>query len=52
MKEAGIGEQDLMMLMGWRSYSMAARYTRAGERERALRAHRLFSPADNLGGQS
>jgi integrase len=35
MKEAGIGEQDLMMLMGWRSYGMGARYTRSGERERA-----------------
>ena len=48
MKEAGIGDQDLMMLMGWRSFSMAARYTRSGERERALRAHRLYSPADRL----
>jgi integrase/recombinase XerC len=48
MKESGIGEQDLMALMGWQSYSMAARYTRSGERERALRAHRLYSPADNL----
>ena len=46
--EHGIGDQDLMMLMGWRSFSMAARYTRSGEGERALRAHRQYSPADNL----
>ncbi|MCG3775095.1 MAG: Tyrosine recombinase XerC [Nitrospira sp.] len=48
MRDLGIGDRDLMTLFGWSSFSMAARYTRSGERDRALRAHGLYSPADHL----
>jgi site-specific recombinase XerD len=48
MSDLGLAESDLMHLLGWSSHSMAARYTRTGARERALRAHRQFSPGDNL----
>lgn len=45
MCELGISDQDLMELMGWRSHAMAARYTRSGASERALRSHRVHSAA-------
>ncbi len=48
MKDLGMGEQELMDIMGWSTYAMALRYTRSTAKDRALRAHRQFSPADNL----
>ena len=46
--EAGGGPEDLRTLAGWESPQMLRRYTRATETERALKAHRTFSPGDQL----
>jgi len=40
--------EDLRVLMGWRSPEMVRRYVRAAEAERAVAAHKMFSPADHL----
>jgi len=46
--DAGGGPEDLARLAGWESPQMLRRYTRATETERALKAHRTFSPGDQL----
>jgi site-specific recombinase XerD len=46
--EAGGGPEDLRTLAGWESPQMLRRYTKATETERALKAHRSFSPGDQL----
>jgi site-specific recombinase XerD len=46
--DAGGGPEDLARLAGWDSPQMLRRYTRATETERALKAHRAFSPGDQL----
>ena len=46
--ESGGSPEDLRVLAGWDSPAMLRRYTRATERERALRGHRAHSPADSL----
>ena len=48
MAEADADDSDLMLLFGWSTHSMAMRYTAYKAQERALRAHRRFSPMDNL----
>jgi len=48
MAEADADDSDLMLLFGWTTHSMAMRYTKYRAQERALRAHRRFSPMDNL----
>jgi site-specific recombinase XerD len=47
--DAGGDPADLQTLAGWTSPAMLRRYTRATERERALKAHRRFSPVDTMG---
>jgi site-specific recombinase XerD len=47
--DAGGDPADLQALAGWESAAMLRRYTRATERERALKAHRKFSPVDRMG---
>jgi site-specific recombinase XerD len=47
--DAGGDPADLQTLAGWTSSAMLRRYTRATERERALKAHRKFSPVDRMG---
>ena len=39
---------DLKELGGWEHYAMVSRYARASAGERAVRAHKKFSPADRL----
>ncbi len=39
---------DLRAICGWSSYAMLRRYTAAQETERAIRAHRKYSPASHL----
>jgi hypothetical protein len=48
MADLGMPETELRLLFGWTSPMMAARYTHSTARDRALRAHRQYSPADNL----
>ena len=48
MRDKGIQTQELMYLLGWSTHKMAERYTHSTGAERALRAHREYSPADNL----
>jgi site-specific recombinase XerD len=48
MRDKGIQTQELMYLLGWSTHKMAERYTHSTGAERALRAHRQYSPADNL----
>jgi site-specific recombinase XerD len=45
---AGGGEQDLMMLTGWKSREMLARYGASAAAERARDAHRWLSPVERL----
>jgi len=45
---AGGGEQDLMMLTGWKSREMLARYGASAAAERARDAHRRLSPVERL----
>ena len=40
---------DLMMIAGWKSESMARRYTKDGRQRRAIKAHRENSPLSRLG---
>lgn len=44
----GGDETDLMRLMGWRSRQMLVRYGESAADERAIKAHRRNSPADQL----
>jgi site-specific recombinase XerD len=46
--DSGGSPEDLRVLAGWDSPQMLRRYTKATEGERALRGHRLHSPADAL----
>jgi site-specific recombinase XerD len=46
--EHGGDPTDLKELMGWSSWSMLARYTKATARSRALRAHDAHSPVARL----
>ncbi|MGD8684119.1 MAG: tyrosine-type recombinase/integrase [Chloroflexota bacterium] len=48
MLSAGHQEGDIMVLAGWRSREMLARYARATRTERALEASRRLNPADEL----
>lgn len=45
---AGMGDSDIMRLMGWRSRTMLTRYGASAATERAIAAHRKLSPADKL----
>lgn len=45
---AGGEEGDLMVLGGWKSRAMLARYGRSHATERARAAHRRFSPGDQV----
>ena len=45
---AGGEPMDLKALAGWESMQMLRRYTKATETERAIKAHRRFSPVTNL----
>ena len=46
--DSGGSPEDLRVLAGWDSPQMLRRYTKATERERALKGHRAHSPADRL----
>ncbi|MFH1483249.1 MAG: tyrosine-type recombinase/integrase [Chloroflexota bacterium] len=45
---AGGQEGDLKELGGWESYAMVSRYARGNAAERAVDAHKKFSPGDRL----
>lgn len=47
---AGGSESDLMLLAGWTSPEMVRRYGRAAATDRAIAAHRRFSPLDRRTG--
>lgn len=49
--EDGGDPGDLKALAGWQSYAMLARYTKRTESDRAIKAHRRFSPGDRLNGR-
>ena len=49
--DAGGDPEDLRTLAGWESPQMLRRYTKATETSRALKAHRRFSPVDQLQGR-
>jgi integrase len=44
----GGNENELMLVAGWKSRIMVARYTRATAAERARARHAYLSPADRL----
>jgi len=44
----GGGEDDLMVLGGWRSRTMLGRYGKSAATERAREAHRRFSPGEKF----
>jgi len=46
--DAGGDPEDLRTLAGWESPQMLRRYTKATETSRALKAHRRFSPVEQL----
>ena len=46
--ESGGALDDLKELGGWEHYAMVSRYARASAAERAVRAHKKFSPGDRL----
>ncbi len=48
LAKAGMGDSDLMRLMGWRSRTMLTRYGASAASDRAILAHRKLSPADKL----
>jgi site-specific recombinase XerD len=48
LSAAGMGDSDLMRLMGWRSRTMLTRYGASAATERAIASHRKLSPADKL----
>jgi site-specific recombinase XerD len=48
--EGGGALDDLKELGGWEHYAMVTRYARANAGERAVKAHKRFSPGDRLNG--
>ena len=48
--EGGGAIDDLKELGGWEDYAMVTRYARANAGQRAVKAHKKFSPADRLNG--
>jgi site-specific recombinase XerD len=46
--ESGGALDDLKELGGWEHYAMVSRYARASAAERAVKAHKRFSPGDRL----
>lgn len=48
MKAAHASDEDVMVLAGWQSPQMLARYGKSAATERALDTHRRLSPGDRL----